>query len=284
MLQEILLEFFPGLLETFDESVLTSVPSGNNILRGVYDPLASPTRTTTSSTSTSTSSGTNAPVITSTPPPPKTAPTLSSEAIIKNFKLRYYKKPDNLVPLLDSNNDPISFSYNDRLSGNQPIELQNALNSCTRYSDCWGITIQNIYHGLNIRPKGTNYIFKLMKQPTTGDVLNEYLTCDPSYYTYIKEDFIQSPAPADCIFTQTTTPPPTVNTITPSSKSSWINRPKTIPPPEPSIWSNSLVWVGIISVLFIIGIGIYYVLTKKPIDYTDAIKQIKKIKISKKLT
>ena len=117
-----------------------------------------------------------------------------------------------------------------------------------------------------------------MQRPTTGAILNEYLTCDHSYYTYIKEDYIQSPAPADCIFNQITTSPSSVDTIAPSSKPLWMNKPKITPPPEPSIWSDSLVWICIVSIIFIIGIGIYYLVTRKPIDYSDSIKQLRKIK------
>ena len=232
MLQEILLEFYPDLIETFDPTVLTRLPSRGR-LQGIYDPNASQSSTTSS---TSTGGSTNGVPDTPTTPTTPTITGPSSAAIIKNFTLRYQKKPATLIPLLDDSNNPITFQ---ELYGNspdedalQPQQLQDALNACTRYSDCWGIGVQNTNFGISIQSSYSNYIFTLMKKPTSGTANAEYLTCDQTYYTYLKEDYVKSPAPPDCDFAPPPPPPDSTNNAPPPLPSWWDKpppKPKTVP-------------------------------------------------------
>ena len=297
-------------IEHFQQSVLTSIP-----LTGTYNPnIKSGPKTSSSSNGQE-----------DTAPPPIVLPITTNSYVLRSFK-----KPVSIVPLKNGDVDsdelknkrladyrasnktqaeitkeetkflgesltPFSDTYDSNNRGS-PVELQNALNACTKYNTgsnpCYGIVIQNTDIGLSpeaLQYTSKSYTYQLVKKPSSSDSSDtELLICDPAYYTYIKDTYAKTPVPANCPPPKVDEPEPENNkptnapTDTESSGTksyTYFNAPKAAPPKVP-IYKNKLFLIvaAIVLVLMIGGGSYYFMYMKKSDDDDDSLKLLLKKK------
>jgi hypothetical protein len=279
MLKNTLNTFFFQNIEKFNQSVLTSIP-----LKGIYDPDKPTGPTTTSGV---TGSGI------ASPPPPTTTPYIpSAKAKIIEYTLRSGKKPNVIIPYPDPKPDPENPGKNLEFSqvfglailgadgtqtgtydSIQSEQLQLAFDTCARYDDCWGITIANGDYGMSaadIALSSTqSYFYRLVKKPNGGDLEN--LTCDPKYYTYLKNTSVYAYEPNICKPVANPSdksiinPNPKKTTSTPSNNSltapDYFNSPPSAV--KASVFANPIVIGAIVCVIIVLLITIVFVTTNQ---------------------